>query len=49
MQNIIKRDGRKVPFDKTKITSAILKAFIEVDGAQSDYAVEKANNIANFI
>ena len=28
---IIKRDGRKVPFDRTKIENAILKAFYEVD------------------
>ena len=25
---VIKRDGRKVPFDRTKIENAILKAFI---------------------
>ena len=49
MQTIIKRDGREVPFNKEKIISAILKAFVEVDGAQSDYAQEKANNIATFI
>lgn len=49
MQNIIKRDGREVPFNKEKIITAILKAFIEVDGAESEYAIEKANNIANFI
>lgn len=46
---IIKRDGRKVQFDKNKIISAILKAFAEVEGAPSEYAYEKANNIANFI
>lgn len=46
---IIKRDGRKVQFDKNKIISAILKAFAEVEGAPSEYAHEKANNIANFI
>lgn len=30
--NVIKRDGAKVPFDKTKIENAISKAFLEVDG-----------------
>jgi transcriptional regulator NrdR family protein len=29
---VIKRDGSRVPFDKTKIINAINKAFIEVDG-----------------
>ena len=49
MTEIIKRDGRKVPFDKSKIVTAILKAFKEVDGSASDYALEKAMNIANYI
>jgi len=30
--NIIKRDGTTQPFNRTKIESAILKAFREVDG-----------------
>lgn len=30
--SVIKRDGRKVPFDATKIVNAINKAFVEVDG-----------------
>lgn len=46
---IIKRDGRKVPFDKAKIQLAIYKAFTEVDGSVSDFAKEKANNIATYI
>ena len=49
MQYIKKRDGRLVPFNRTKIIDAILKAFKEVDGTASDYAFEKANNIATFI
>ena len=49
MQYIKKRDGRIVEFNKNKIVNAILKAFEEVDGEISDYALEKANNIANFI
>ena len=49
MNEIIKRDGRKVPFDKSKIVTAILKAFNEVDGHVDTYAITKANNIANYI
>ena len=49
MQYIKKRDGRIVEFNKKKIVNAILKAFEQVDGEVSDYAIEKANNIANFI
>ena len=49
MRYIKKRDGRLVPFNKKKITTAILKAFIAVDGEVSDYATEKANKIADFI
>ena len=49
MKYIQKRDGRYVPFNKKKIITAILKAFIAVDGEVSDYAVEKADKIANFI
>lgn len=47
---IVKRDGRIVDFDKNKIIDAILKAFKDVDkGKISDYAVEKAHNIAAYI
>ena len=46
---IIKRDGRVVDFDKSKIQNAILKAFKEVDGSVDNFAIEKANNIANYI
>ena len=49
MLKVIKRDGREVPFSKTKIIQAILKAFEAVDGEVSDYAEEKASRIANFI
>lgn len=49
MQYIKKRDGRIVEFNRNKIVNAILKAFEQVDGEVSDYAIEKANNIANFI
>ena len=46
--NIIKRDGRVVPFDKEKIITAILKAFGAV-GTIDEYAKAKAENIANYI
>ena len=46
--DIIKRDGRIVPFDKEKIVSAILKAFGAV-GTIDEYAKIKAENIANYI
>ena len=49
MIQIIKRDGRKVPFNQNKIIDAILKAFQEVDGTLSDYAYIKAGNIADYI
>ena len=46
---VIKRDGRKMPFDTEKIKQAILKAFSAVDGNLDDYAYTKAENIANYI
>ena len=46
---IIKRDGRKVAFNRDKIERAILKAFLSVDNDWSDYAVTKAQNIASYI
>ena len=47
--NVIKRDGRVVPFDSSKIKNAILKAFLAVDGEISEYAQAKAENIADYI
>lgn len=44
-----KRDGRLVNFNEQKIVDAILSAFKEVDGKLSNYAVEKATNIASYI
>ena len=44
-----KRDGRNVKFDKEKIKIAVLKAFIDVDGEETQYAKEKARDIANYI
>jgi len=49
MVYVIKRDGRKMPFETEKIETAILKAFEAVDGHVSDYAKIKAENIANYI
>lgn len=46
---IIKRDGRIVPFEKGKIIDAVCAAFQEVDGSISDYAILKANNIADYV
>lgn len=46
---VIKRDGRIVDFDTTKIERAILAAFQDVDGEITDYAKEKAENIASYI
>ena len=46
---IIKRDGRQVDFNPIKIQNAILLAFREVDGTVTDYAVEKATNIADYV
>ena len=46
---IIKRDGRQVDFNPLKIQNAILLAFREVDGEVTEYAVEKAINIADYI
>lgn len=49
MKFIKKRDGRRVKFDKTKIQKAVESAFNSVDGELTEYATEKAINIANFI
>ena len=49
MKYILKRDGVKEPFNPEKIKNAILKAFAAVDGELTDYAIEKANNIADYI
>jgi ribonucleoside-triphosphate reductase len=49
MKQVKKRDGRIVDFDPKKIEKAILAAFIDVDGEASDYAKEKAANIASYI
>lgn len=44
-----KRDGRIVDFNEQKIIRAILAAFESVDGEVTQYAVDKAYNIASFV
>ena len=46
---VIKRDGRVVDFDKSKVRLAVLKAFLDVEGEETPYAKEKAREIANYI
>ena len=46
---VVKRDGRLVDFDPSKIHNAILAAFKSVDGEISEYAKDKAENIASYI
>ena len=46
---IVKRDGRLVEFDQSKIKNAVLKSFVAVDGELTDYAITKAENIAAHI
>ena len=46
---VIKRDGRKVPFDKNKIKLAVLKSFLDIDGEETAYAKDKAREIANYV
>ena len=47
--NVIKRDGRTVEFDKTKIKESVKKAFLEVDNEITSHAKEKAAEIARYI
>ena len=49
MKEIIKRDGTKVPFDKCKIKLAIIKAFIDVNGKETEGAEKTAEMIADEI
>ena len=47
--NVIKRDGRTVGFDKSKIRESVQKAFIEVDGEITPHSRDKAAEIARSI
>ena len=49
MLKVKKRDGRIVAFDEQKIINAIEKAFMSVDEEITEYAHEKAINIAAYI
>lgn len=46
---ISKRDGRVVEFDGRKIYSAVMKAFIDVDGEETSYSTGKAKEISEHI
>lgn len=46
---IIKRDGTKQEFSSEKIVNAILAAFKEVDGEITEYARQKAQNVAVYV
>ena len=43
LQNVIKRDGRKAPFDKSRITGAISKAMRAAEEGSSERATELAD------
>lgn len=54
--NVIKRDGTEENFDKTKIESAVLRAFKDVmnkcnglSGITDEYAIHKAKEIADYV
>ena len=49
MTKVVKRDGRKVDFDRNKITKAILAAFNEVDNEITTDAKHKASEVASYI
>ena len=49
MLQVRKRDGRLAMFDEQKIVNAVLAAFKSVDGDISDYARDKAENIASYV
>ena len=49
MKQVIKRNGKRVKFDKEKIIVAVEKAFKEIDGEITNKAHQKAEEIAGFI
>lgn len=46
---VVKRDGRIVQFDSSKIVNAVLKAFDDVDKEITQYAENKADEIARYV
>lgn len=49
MVRVIKRDGRVVAFDRSKIKNAVVNAFNEVDGEITQDAKNKAAEIASYV
>ena len=49
VKEVIKRDGRKVIFDKKKIENVVLAAFRQVDNKVAEINRQKAKEIANYI
>ena len=49
MTKVVKRDGRKVDFDRDKIIKAVLAAFNETDGEITTDAKHKSSDIASYI
>lgn len=49
MTVVIKRDGRQVMFDKTKIVNALLKAYNSIYKEPNSDFTEYANGIADYI
>lgn len=44
--NVVKRDGRKVPFNQDRIRTAIIKAFESIDNKVDQYALDTADAIS---
>jgi len=49
INEIIKRDGRKVPYNIEKVSKAIFKAAVEVGGSDYGVAQDLAQKISNFL
>ena len=49
IKSIVKRDGRKVPFNLQKIADAIFKAAASVGGSDHDTALELAVEACEFL
>lgn len=47
--NIIKRDGRVVDFNEWKIAVAVKKAFVQVDGKETESGEKIAKDIASYV
>ena len=49
MDYVIKRSGKKEPFNRDKVVRAILLSFESVDGKTDESTEEIANSIADFV